>query len=371
MTDTINYDNIVIFVPDLGFGGAQRVAISIANYLVSNNYVVEIVTLKNGINGLASLIDPRVTIKYCGTRLSRSFYYWIKYFWASKRDRNLIISGIRYANLVLCLSKLLSFVHCKHKIVLREANTYRQFEFSGFRDWLLLRLLTLAYHQADQIVANSKDTKEDIIKYLSINLTRKVCISDNPISFETRQWIESEDISRLKFQLRNRFTIGTVGRFETQKDHRFLIESFAALKTMKTDAALVIVGDGSLLPSYLKVIGEKNLKLNEDVFILRPTIQLPPVIQMFDLFCLTSRWEGFGNVVIEAALCKVPVVVKECPGGASLLVEKYSIGSKYACDDPKEFGSVIGKIPNTNWKSFADLYQNELSPQAWCSKIGI
>lgn len=371
MSDTLHYNNIVIFIPDLGFGGAQRVAISIANYLVSNNHVVEIVTLKNGINGLALLIDPRVTIRYCGTRLSRSFYYWIKYFWTSRQDRNLIISGIRYANLVISLSKLLSFVRCDHKIVLREANTYRQFEFRGFRDWMSLRLLALAYHQADQIVANSIDTKEDIIKYLSVNLTNKVCVSDNPISFEPKQWVESEDISRLKFKLKNRYTIGTVGRFEAQKDHQFLIESFIALKSTKPNAALVILGDGSLLPSYLRVISEKNLKLNEDVFILQPTVQLPPIIKIFDLFCLTSRWEGFGNVVIEAALCKVPVVVRECPGGAPLLVEKYNIGSKCSSDDPVEFGSVISKIPNTNWKTFDDLYQRELSPQAWCSKIGV
>ena len=74
---------------------------------------------------------------------------------------------------------------------------------------------------------------------------------------------------------------------------------------------------------------DNNLRINEDVFILPPTVQLPPIIKIFDLFCLTSRWEGFGNVVIEAALCKVPVVVKDCPGGARLLIEKYSIGSLY------------------------------------------
>ena len=369
MSEKLPYGKVTMFIPDLGYGGAQRVVVSLANYLVTNGHLVEIVTLNNGRNGLIPIIDQRIKINYSSKKLSGSFYYWIRYFWRTRGERELIISGIRYANFVIGICKILSLVGCEHKIVYREANTYRQTSSKKLIEKLKLWCLGLAYKQADIIVANSVDTKEDIISHVNADLTEKILVSDNPVSLEPQQCLESENSKRLKHLLKNRYTVGTVGRFESQKDHGFLIQSFAALRELKPDAALIIVGEGSLFGRYLELMQEFDLQLDKDVFLIPPSVQISCIKALFDLFCLTSRWEGFGNVLIESALCKVPVVVRDCPGGARLLVDKYCIGTLYSGSDPIEFGSLISEVPEVKWTKFNDLYQSKLSPEAWIKQI--
>ncbi|MDO4982682.1 MAG: glycosyltransferase family 1 protein [Eubacteriales bacterium] len=103
---------------------------------------------------------------------------------------------------------------------------------------------------------------------------------------------------RSRYELSDSFVVGHVGRFDYQKNHDYLIEIFAALKKEKTNAKLVCVGDGRLMP----IIQEKidSLGLRDDVIFTGIIDNVNEIINVFDVFCLPSKYEGFGIVLIEA-----------------------------------------------------------------------
>ncbi|WP_137573406.1 glycosyltransferase, partial [Escherichia coli] len=72
------------------------------------------------------------------------------------------------------------------------------------------------------------------------------------------------------------------------------------------DYKVVLVGGGDNLTVYKKIIGELNL-INR-VFIFESTLEPEKFYQIADVFCLTSTYEPFGQVLIEASFCGLNIV---------------------------------------------------------------
>lgn len=104
----------------------------------------------------------------------------------------------------------------------------------------------------------------------------------------------------------------SVGTLKAVKDHATLIRAFAKVRN-RTDATLVILGDGVLRLDLEHLIAELDLggAVRLPGFKLDPW----PWYRGADLFVLSSRSEGFGNVIVEALQCGVPVVSTDCPSG--------------------------------------------------------
>ena len=101
-------------------------------------------------------------------------------------------------------------------------------------------------------------------------------------------------------------TIGHVGRFALQKNHRFLIETFAALTAILPTAQLVLVGEGELLDDTLALVDK--LGLEDRVHYLGTRQDVPALMQAFDLLLLPSFFEGLPVVGVEAQAAGLPVV---------------------------------------------------------------
>ena len=103
-----------------------------------------------------------------------------------------------------------------------------------------------------------------------------------------------------------------VGRMKTQKDFPLLVEAFARLARTRP-ATLVILGDG----------GEREaVRQRAEALGVADRVVLPgfadrpgPWYAHADVFALSSRYEGFGNVIVEALAYGVPVVSTDCPSG--------------------------------------------------------
>lgn len=100
--------------------------------------------------------------------------------------------------------------------------------------------------------------------------------------------------------------VGHVGRFSVQKNHRFLLEVFAALAELEPAAQLVLAGEGELLDEVLEQVDK--LGLEERVHYLGVRRDVPALMNAFDLLLLPSFFEGLPVVGVEAQATGLPVV---------------------------------------------------------------
>lgn len=106
--------------------------------------------------------------------------------------------------------------------------------------------------------------------------------------------------------LTDKFVVGHVGRFMTQKNHSFLLDVFAKLSENLTNSHLVLLGDGELMPKIKEKA--KKLGLEKKISFLGNVNNVNEWYQAFDCFVLPSIWEGLPVVGVEAQASDLPCI---------------------------------------------------------------
>ena len=115
--------------------------------------------------------------------------------------------------------------------------------------------------------------------------------------------------TRRRYHLDGRFVLGTVGRMVPQKNQAFLIDVLAELCDLVPEASLLIVGDGPLRESLAARAREKGVA--ERVIFAGSVTDVPAHLCAMDFFLLTSAFEGFGIVNIEAQATGLPCLMSD------------------------------------------------------------
>ena len=108
---------------------------------------------------------------------------------------------------------------------------------------------------------------------------------------------------------RNQLVVGHIGRFNTQKNHEFLIDIFSQVHKLNPDSVLVLVGNGILENRIKEKV--KSLSLESNVLFLGTRDDINRVVQCFDVFLFPSLFEGLGIVLIEAQAAGVPCLTSK------------------------------------------------------------
>jgi glycosyltransferase involved in cell wall biosynthesis len=103
---------------------------------------------------------------------------------------------------------------------------------------------------------------------------------------------------RDEFNLENKIVIGHVGRFNTQKNHTFLIDIFKAIHDKRPDSVLILVGIGNLMPAIKQKV--ESLGLNESVIFAGLRSDVHKMMSAFDVFLFPSLYEGLPVTLVEA-----------------------------------------------------------------------
>ena len=154
-------------------------------------------------------------------------------------------------------------------------------------------------------------------------------------------------------------TLIAVGRLIPAKGHWYLLRVFSKLKEIREGIKLVIVGEGILYERLLdlsKNLGLKTysafeddkLSSSYDIYFLGFHKNPFKFIANSTLFVMPSVWEGFGNTIVEAMACEIPVLVSNCPSGPAEIVapqfESGKVKASYPYSD--EFGVLMPPFKN-------------------------
>lgn len=130
-----------------------------------------------------------------------------------------------------------------------------------------------------------------------------------------------------------------VGRYVHQKGFDMLISVWQNVSEKHPDWILNIYGEGDLKENYQQQITQ--LGLNESCFLKEPVKNIFDKYAESSIFVLSSRYEGFGMVIIEAMSCGLPVVSFSCPCGPKDIIENGINGILVKNGDSEELANQI------------------------------
>jgi len=223
------------------------------------------------------------------------------------------------------------------RIVNFQVDLIKQYEGRGYVFKLYSRLLKFAdgYSFISHGIYDS--LKNKIPK-------KPVAFIPNAIDFNEVDRLKIVELHKKYDHIYEKKVFITVGRLSEQKGHGILIDAFSRIKE---DANLIIIGSGRMeveLKKLAKKVGVENrvfflgFKRNPFVFLYRA-----------DVFVLSSLWEGFGNVIVEAMRCSLPIISSDCSSGPREILAPNSDISRRLVDDYElcEFG-VLTPVSNAS-----------------------
>lgn len=333
---------IALFIPSLHGGGAERVVANLANGFVNRGYAVDLVLIKKEGPYLEQLSDE---VRVVGLNISRLRYCLpalMRYIKTEKPDA--MISSMGGPNLFSILAR--KFTGSHFPLVVRVENTesvslrYRR----GFWGKILNKIIVCLYRYANFIVAVSEGVKNDLLQNFVLKNDNVFTIYNPIVDDKLLSMVERE--VGLTFWGENESSpfVIAVGRLHLQKDYPTLIRAFKILRENQ-DVRLLILGEGEERENLERLILE--LDLQDDVklagFVKNPFAYMKKA----SLFVLSSVYEGFGNVLVEAMACGTPVVSTDCPSGPSEILENGKWGKLVPVADPEALAKAMEESLNS------------------------
>lgn len=139
---------------------------------------------------------------------------------------------------------------------------------------------------------------------------------------------------------------GTLARLSPEKDLETMIRGFSEYsKRTSGKPKLEIYGEGSERQKLSKLISD--LKLDEQVFLMGRTTQVAKTLRDFDCFILSSRFEGFGMVLLEAMAADLPIICSRIPAALEVLGED-GAAKYFASGNPTDLSLALYEIETQN-----------------------
>lgn len=223
-----------------------------------------------------------------------------------------------------------------------------------------------AYRLYDKIVAQSNDMAYDLHKKWGCPLDNIVTIN-NPVSMDYLL-LTTKEISCPKEMMNNELPIFiSAGRLVPQKGYDIILKRISEFKD-KIPFKYYILGEGSERIKLENLIKEFNL--GEHVSLLGFKSNVYAYLRYCDALILSSRYEGFPNIVLEAMALGKPVFSNTCLGGINEVIINGENGIACNFESPEDFTSGFSKFVNCHFSPnhIIDITRNRYDEQVIIEK---
>ena len=322
---------ITLFVYSLRGGGAEKMMVNVANELFLRGYQVELIVVRET-GPYTELVGDGLTITEIG---GSNTFQILQSLWSHLRnsDTDVVLSTMEIPNIV---SLLATRAPNSIPVVLRIANVNSKKQRHG-KYKVIPTLKRLTYPQAEKIVTISDGVADDLAGITGINAADMTTIYnpayDPDIPTQATEPVNHEWLS----DNNKRVAIG-VGNMKPQKDFKTLIRAVDQVNKNE-ELYLIILGKGDLqsqLESLAESLGIEG-RVSFPGFVDNPYAYMSKA----DVFVLSSAWEGFGNVIVEAMACGTPVICTDCPGGPAEILADGKYGPLVPVGDVKTMADAI------------------------------
>lgn len=310
---------IAILLPNLSGGGAERVMIDLAREIALRGYEIEFVLMREEGEFLPEARAEFSIVNLASSRTRGVPFALAKYL--HRRKPHAVIANMWPLTSSAVLGRLIAFHKCKLMLVEHSILSHEYAPRGRIHNTIMALIISATYRVADVVVAVSKGSAKDTA-HLAALAKDRVEVVYNPIPQRTMPETYQSQIIEKFWGYTSSERILAVGSLKSEKNYNLLLRSFAIL-THK-NAQLMILGKGKD-ESKLRDI-TKELGICDRVIFAGFQADPAPFYATADLFVLSSDYEGFGNVIVEALSFGLPVVSTDCPSGPAEILQNGRFG---------------------------------------------
>jgi len=334
---------LMIVIHNLRGGGAERVLVNLLKGLDRNDFSIRLIVYERIFD---YPLPENVEVTSLDIEASRNLFKLIKGFVLKiirlallfrKGSPDVIFSLLSSTNVTVIIAKLLS--GAKSRVIVSE-HTYPSVNLSNEMYGGITRLfMKRCYPKADKIIAVSASIKQDLVLNFDFPET-KIEVIYNPVDIGEITRLSEEAVEHPWFQGKIPVIV-SVGRLTRQKGYPNLLKAFSLVRK-ELPCLLSIIGEGEDRRTLLNLA--ENLGIERDVEFLG--FQNNPFKYMgrSSLFVLSSLYEGFPNVILEAMALGLPVISADCPSGPGEIIENQKNGILVPVQDERILAGAIIKV---------------------------
>lgn len=328
--------HIALFLPALNSGGAENSFIALANYWAEQGHRIDMLVVKH--DG-AYRDRPHTNldvVELGGKGMLRSLGPLLGYM--RKHKPEWIIAALPGPNLIAIFAGLIARVIMRKKpgIAISQHHPFSQKcrHATRLRSRIRHMIARFTYPLADRVIAVSLGVADDLVERTRLKRA-SITVIPNPFNIAAisqkagelpgHDWLENRDMP----------VIVSAGRLEAPKDFPTLIHAVAHCDNCR----LIILGEGPDLDTLTQLA--RNLGIAQRIdftgFVANPY----SFFARADCFVLSSLYEGFGNVIVEALATGTPVIATDCPFGPREILDNGTYGDLVTPGDEQALANSI------------------------------
>ncbi|MBE5848627.1 MAG: glycosyltransferase [Lachnospiraceae bacterium] len=302
--------NIAFIIPSMDIGGAERVALFLADhYRILGDNVRFFFLQKGGKSFSCAYPSNHLNYKFHCKAADEQLRWIIKAACEMKKLKkkyhiDISLSFMEDSNHINILSKNAERIIISTRTTLSARSDLTNLVYNS----LLIKVL---YNRAEKIVATSTYSKIDLIENYGVSEKKIETIPNPAVRYNphrSMEWNYGENV------------ILHIGRLDPVKQQDRIIRAFSLVHKNIPDAKLIILGDG-IIRNYLKYICRK-MNVESCVYLPGFEYDVGHYILHSKVLVMASKAEGFPNAMVEAMACGIPVVTTDSPGGCPEIVGK-------------------------------------------------